>query len=76
MLKGVLSRTLHLRPEGCGKTRLLRELTDRVRRREDYLAIYVDAQSTGGLEEALAEPQELVRYLSAVVEGLGRHVVG
>ncbi len=30
-------------PEGCGKTRLLREFIDRVRGRENFVAIYIDA---------------------------------
>ena len=56
-------------PEGCGKTRLLRELVARLRGR-GFLAVYVDAQSTRSLEEVVEGPRELVEALTEAVAGL------
>ncbi len=52
-------------PEGCGKTRLLREFVSMVKDREGYLAVYVDAQSTGSVEEAVLGGREIVNNLLA-----------
>ncbi len=48
-------------PEGCGKTRLLRELYSRLRGRRDYVTVYVDAQSMESVEEAVYAPPGIVR---------------
>jgi len=65
-------------PEGCGKTRLVKELIDRVAGRGSYVAIYVDAQSVSSLEEAVFGPPEVVRVVAeavgSVVGGLGAAV--
>ncbi len=55
-------------PEGCGKTRLLKELISRLKGREGYLAVYIDAQSTGSVEEALTGSREVVELLTAALE--------
>ncbi|WP_338248563.1 ATP-binding protein [Pyrodictium abyssi] len=51
-------------PEGCGKTRLLRELHQVLKQRGDVVAVYVDAQSTSGPWEAVEAPPELARLLA------------
>ncbi len=57
-------------PEGCGKTRLLREFIARIKAREDVVAVYIDAQSTERVEDAVYGPKELVEYLSTAIEGV------
>ncbi len=65
-------------PEGCGKTRLLKELYNRVREREEFVAIYVDAQSVSNIDEAVYAPPELIQLLTELVqsvhEAIGRAV--
>lgn len=55
-------------PEGCGKTRLLKELYAKLRTREDFLAIYVDAQSTGEPDKAVLAPPEILQSISDIVK--------
>ncbi len=43
-------------PEGCGKTRLLRELVERLRGVGDYVVVYVDALEQDSVEKALEAP--------------------
>ncbi len=57
-------------PEGCGKTRLVRELIERVSGRDSYLAIYVDAQSVSSLEEAIFAPSEVVKIVAEAISGI------
>ncbi len=60
-------------PEGCGKTRLLRELVQRLKDRDDYLVIYVDAEARGDPREIVLAAPELVTELirSITIEALG-----
>ena len=51
-------------PEGCGKTRLLRELYSRIRGREGFTAVYVDAQAAGSVRNAVYGPPEAVRLIA------------
>lgn len=50
-------------PEGCGKTRLLRELHTVLRRLSNTIVVYVDAQNTSGIQEAVNAPPEIARLL-------------
>jgi len=47
-------------PEGCGKTRLLKELALRLSR-EDHIAIYIDAQSTRRPIDTIQAPRKSSR---------------
>ncbi len=60
-------------PEGCGKTRLLRELRRRlVEERGDYLVIYVDAEEVSDPREAIqAAPEVVTVLLEALGEAAG-----
>ena len=62
-------------PEGCGKTRLLREFIDRVRDRDDFVAIYIDAQSVSSIEEAVYAPPKLLQLIANAIQAM-HEVVG
>ena len=49
-------------PEGCGKTRLLKELALRLSR-EGHVAIYIDAQSTRRPTDTIQAPPEIVKAI-------------
>lgn len=51
-------------PEGCGKTRLLKEFIRRVEGREDFITIYVDALEGTDLRRAVLGSDDLVRAAS------------
>ncbi len=57
-------------PEGCGKTRLLKELYLRIKGRSDFLAVYVDAQVVSDVREAVLGPDEVVKVLAEVASEL------
>ena len=63
-------------PEGCGKTRLLKEFLDSVEGLEGYITVYVDAQEMRSIEQAIYGPREIVRFasklISAISEGVGK----
>ncbi len=50
-------------PEGCGKTRLLKELYNRIRGHEEFVVVYVDAQSTESVERAIYAPSEVLQLV-------------
>ena len=60
-------------PEGCGKTRLLREFLKEVKSWGDCIAIYIDAQSVKSVDEALwssdREVFQLLTELASSVAG-------
>jgi len=56
-------------PEGCGKTRLLRELVGRLRGREGYLVAYIDALEERDPGRAVYGSEELRRLLVEAVRG-------
>ena len=57
-------------PEGCGKTRLLRELCKRLEGRRDFVVLYVDAQSMESIESALYAPPEVVKLVLELTKDL------
>jgi len=57
-------------PEGCGKTRLLKEVVKRLQNRKDYLIVYIDAQSTSSIENSLLAPSEIVRVMADIIGNL------
>ncbi len=50
-------------PEGCGKTRLLRELYHTLHKRSGFLVAYIDATESTRLEDAVASTPELLKPL-------------
>ncbi|BES81794.1 ATP-binding protein [Pyrodictium abyssi] len=56
-------------PEGCGKTRLLRELVSRLEGARDYLVVYVDALEERDPGRAVRGSEELRRLLLDAVRG-------
>ena len=65
-------------PEGCGKTRLLREFISSIEEPGDYITVYLDAQSVGSFEEAVCAPPVVLETFStaagAISEPVGRFV--
>jgi hypothetical protein len=57
-------------PEGCGKTRLLREFVARLAGRDGFLAVYIDALEEADASRAVAGSQELLDVLLKAVEKL------
>ncbi len=58
-------------PEGCGKTRLLRELYSRLKSRREFLVVYVDALESESIERAVLVSSELSCILSELTAMLG-----
>ncbi len=56
-------------PEGCGKTRLLREFAGRLSGREGYLVIYIDALEERDPGRAIYGSEELRRLLVEAARG-------
>jgi len=59
-------------PEGCGKTRLMKELVNLLNRRENYITLYIDTHSpTRTVEEALKPTiQKIIDIVGEVMEGV------
>jgi len=55
--------------EGCGKTRLLKELRSRLG--SEYSIIYIDALAVGPLESAIYAPQEVVNIAKGIISEVG-----
>jgi len=58
-------------PEGCGKTRLLKEVLARIRGEEDYFVVYVDAQSAEDLRKAILAPPRVLEIMAELVKEIG-----
>ena len=63
-------------PEGCGKTRLLRELVTRLRGRSGYLVAYIDALEDSDLGRAVIGSRELHELFLRVVKGSAEGPIG
>ena len=50
-------------PEGCGKTRLLRELYTTLRHLSNTIVVYVDVQNTSGFRDAVEAPRGITSLL-------------
>ncbi len=61
-------------PEGCGKTRLLRELYSRLAGRRDFLVVYVDASEAGSVEDAVFST--VPEALSEIIAGVAGVALG
>jgi len=57
-------------PEGCGKTRLLRELVSRIVDRDDCLAIYIDAQEVVDPKRAIYVSRDVLDIVADIVSSL------
>ncbi|MEM4742296.1 MAG: ATP-binding protein [Ignisphaera sp.] len=55
-------------PEGSGKTRLLKEFYRAVGDRDDFLVVYVDAQSVEDLKKAVYAPPQLLQLVVDVAK--------
>lgn len=58
-------------PEGCGKTRLLREFAEKLKKRRDYLVAYIDALEEHDPSQAVVGSEDLRRLLLDSLRGLG-----
>ncbi len=63
-------------PEGCGKTRLLKEFIKYLKSREDYLVTYLDALESSSVEEALVGPKELLELAISTTSSVIGESVG
>jgi len=61
-------------PEGCGKTRLLKEFIKSIEETSDYIIVYVDAQNVGSLKDAVYAPPLLLEAFSSLVESISEPV--
>lgn len=53
-------------PEGCGKTRLVREVVEVLKENDNYVVMYLDAQGSGALEEVIY-PGDIAQAFSSLV---------
>ncbi len=63
-------------PEGCGKTRLLKEFISNLRGKNEYLVTYLDALESSSIEDALLGPKELVEAAVGIASSLISGSVG
>ncbi len=56
-------------PEGCGKTRLVREFIEEIG--DEYLTLYVDARGSGSLEDVIIPFKAVTNSLKATLSELG-----
>ena len=59
-------------PEGCGKTRLLKELINKVKEVEhDYLIIYIDTTCTSNIQDALITIPDITKEFLELIKETG-----
>ncbi|RLF24756.1 MAG: hypothetical protein DRN15_02135 [Thermoprotei archaeon] len=58
-------------PEGCGKTRLLKEFYQRLSQHEDYIIVYIDALEEKIPEKALLGSEKVLDVAKSIVEQIG-----
>jgi len=64
-------------PEGCGKTRLLKEFISIIKNKEDYIAIYVDAQvMKGELIDVIFANTNVFKLIKMIAEPLIEYPLG